>query len=200
MNAKNQKKEHICVITRNKRFFEHIVNTFKKADYEYVDVANTEKCCDKKSGYNCDLKIVATVTPDSREHSGNIPIVVIGGSEDINSVVKSIKIGVFDFVESAMGSSGMEKLPVSIKKFPVRKIKSFDEYTKLTQTERIILHQIMKGKSNRQIADKLHRSIRTIEDHRNHIMQKINANNLVDLVKKCLNEQLIVKKQRKIPG
>jgi PAS domain S-box-containing protein len=51
----------------------------------------------------------------------------------------------------------------------------------LTETEKQILNLIMQGKSSRQIARQLYRSVRTIEDHRAHIMHKLQARNLVEL-------------------
>jgi len=51
----------------------------------------------------------------------------------------------------------------------------------LTETEKKILELVMKGKSSRQIAKEMFRSVRTIEDHRAHIMHKLNAHNLVEL-------------------
>ncbi|MFA6186594.1 MAG: PAS domain S-box protein [Phycisphaerae bacterium] len=54
----------------------------------------------------------------------------------------------------------------------------------LTPAENHILEQIMLGKSSKEIAFQLKRSIRTIEDHRAHIMQKLGAHNLVELAQK----------------
>lgn len=54
----------------------------------------------------------------------------------------------------------------------------------LTKVEKKVLDIILQGKSNKEIANILNRSIRTIEDHRAHIMQKLNAQNLVELVQK----------------
>ncbi|MEJ5258714.1 MAG: PAS domain S-box protein [Anaerohalosphaeraceae bacterium] len=51
----------------------------------------------------------------------------------------------------------------------------------LTETEKRILELVMQGKSSRQIAREMFRSVRTIEDHRAHIMHKLNAHNLVEL-------------------
>ncbi|HOQ03938.1 MAG TPA: PAS domain S-box protein [Anaerohalosphaeraceae bacterium] len=51
----------------------------------------------------------------------------------------------------------------------------------LTETEKKILELVMRGKSSRQIAKEMFRSVRTIEDHRAHIMHKLNAHNLVEL-------------------
>ncbi len=60
----------------------------------------------------------------------------------------------------------------------------------LTQTEKKILDIILQGKSNREIAQALKRSVRTVEDHRAHIMQKLHAHNLVELVHKAQSFQL----------
>jgi PAS domain S-box-containing protein len=54
----------------------------------------------------------------------------------------------------------------------------------LTPAENQVLEQIMLGKSSKEIAFQLKRSIRTIEDHRAHIMQKLGAHNLVELTQK----------------
>ena len=54
----------------------------------------------------------------------------------------------------------------------------------LTPAEKKILGIILQGKSNKEIAEILSRSVRTIEDHRAHIMQKLGANSIIELVKK----------------
>ncbi|OHB57578.1 MAG: hypothetical protein A2173_11215 [Planctomycetes bacterium RBG_13_44_8b] len=55
----------------------------------------------------------------------------------------------------------------------------------LTKTELKILHLILNGKSNKEIASLLHRSVRTVEVHRSHIMRKFDADNLIDLFKRA---------------
>jgi DNA-binding NarL/FixJ family response regulator len=47
--------------------------------------------------------------------------------------------------------------------------------------------------SNKEIAHKLHRSTRTIEDHRNHVMNKLGVHNVVDLVKVALKMKITEK-------
>lgn len=54
----------------------------------------------------------------------------------------------------------------------------------LTPTELTILRLVLEGKCNKEIAQELHRSIRTIEDHRSHMMKKLNVHNLAELVRK----------------
>jgi DNA-binding NarL/FixJ family response regulator len=53
----------------------------------------------------------------------------------------------------------------------------------LSQSEREILALLMQGHGNKQVAKITNRSVRTIEDHRSHIMQKLGVDNLVDLTK-----------------
>jgi PAS domain S-box-containing protein len=57
----------------------------------------------------------------------------------------------------------------------------------LTNTEITVLDHLMQGMSNKEIAYKSGRSIRTIEDHRSSIMRKLGADNIVDLTQKALN-------------
>jgi len=56
----------------------------------------------------------------------------------------------------------------------------------LTHTEKDILKLLMQGLSNKEIAFKTERSVRTVEDHRAHIMQKLGVDNIVDLTQKAL--------------
>ncbi len=56
----------------------------------------------------------------------------------------------------------------------------------LSKTENDILKKLMEGMSNKEIAYKTDRSVRTIEDHRAHIMQKLDVDNIVDLTQKAL--------------
>ena len=53
----------------------------------------------------------------------------------------------------------------------------------LTPIEKQVLAYIMRGEGNKQIARIMERSVRTIEEHRAHIMQKLGAGNLVELAK-----------------
>jgi DNA-binding NarL/FixJ family response regulator len=54
----------------------------------------------------------------------------------------------------------------------------------LTKRERQILKRITEGASNKDIAEELNKSVRTIETHRFNIMKKLGVSNLVELLKK----------------
>jgi len=61
----------------------------------------------------------------------------------------------------------------------------------LTRREREILRMVVHGKANKDIADSLGKSVRTIETHRFNIMKKLGVNNAVDMVNKVVNENLL---------
>jgi DNA-binding NarL/FixJ family response regulator len=62
---------------------------------------------------------------------------------------------------------------------------------KLTPREMEILKMVAEGYSNQLIADKLFISVRTVESHKNHIMQKLELTTTVDLVKYALKIRMI---------
>ncbi|OGW36434.1 MAG: DNA-binding response regulator [Nitrospirae bacterium RBG_13_39_12] len=61
----------------------------------------------------------------------------------------------------------------------------------LTARETIILRLIASGLTNKQIADKLSISVKTVDTHRTKIMQKLNARKTADLVRYAVKTGLI---------
>lgn len=56
-------------------------------------------------------------------------------------------------------------------------------YETLTVREREIFQLLAEGLKNQEIAERLHVSVKTVETHRAHIMEKLNLNNIAELVK-----------------
>jgi DNA-binding NarL/FixJ family response regulator len=65
-----------------------------------------------------------------------------------------------------------------------------DSYN-LSKREKEILRMVVDGKQNKQIADLLDKSIRTVETHRFNIMKKLDVNNAIDMVNKAMKENLV---------
>ena len=61
----------------------------------------------------------------------------------------------------------------------------------LSVREKQILKLFVEGMSNPEIADKLFISIRTVESHKNHIMQKLEAKSTVELVKYAIRNKIV---------
>jgi DNA-binding NarL/FixJ family response regulator len=63
-----------------------------------------------------------------------------------------------------------------------------DQNDTLTSREREVLILLAEGKKNQEIADALFISVNTVRRHRYNIMEKLNINNLADLVKYAISQ------------
>ncbi len=63
---------------------------------------------------------------------------------------------------------------------PVSETSSLNDFG-LTKRERQVLQLAVSGKSNREIAEELQKSVRTIEAHRFNLMKKMEVRNLMEL-------------------
>lgn len=69
------------------------------------------------------------------------------------------------------------------------KQESHDKIT-LTNREKEVIKLVVEGLTNKEIADKLFISIRTVDSHKNNIMQKLNLKSSVELVKYAIKNKL----------
>ncbi len=66
-----------------------------------------------------------------------------------------------------------------------------DKKQQLSLRELEILKLFAEGLSNKQIADKLFISVRTVESHKNHIMQKFGFKSTVEMVKYAIRNKIV---------
>jgi len=66
-----------------------------------------------------------------------------------------------------------------------------DPHDPLTQREREVLALVAQGLTNRQIAERLVVSVKTVETHRTNVMQKLDLHDRTDLVKYAIRRGLI---------
>ena len=66
-------------------------------------------------------------------------------------------------------------------------------YGKLTTREREVFQLIIEGHKNREIADLLYVSIKTVETHKAHIMDKLNVHSTAELIRYAMDKDLIIK-------
>ncbi len=71
-----------------------------------------------------------------------------------------------------------------------KEIKS-DKIKTLTKRENELLFYVVEGLSNSQISEKLSISVRTVETHKTNILKKLGLNNVVDLVKYAIRNNII---------
>ena len=83
--------------------------------------------------------------------------------------------------------------PAVIEGYLQRKDKDLeeDDYESLTHREKQVLKLIAEGYTNKEIADMLYMSVKTVMGHRTHIMGKLNVHSRTELVKFAIRKGLI---------
>ena len=127
------------------------------------------------------------------ERKSPLPIVFITGHGDVPMAVDTMKKGAMDFIQKPFEESAL--LNIVERMLELAK-DAFSEHqqsasrdallAKLTSREAQVLERIVAGRLNKQIADDLAISIKTVEAHRANIMEKLNANTVADLLKIAL--------------
>jgi len=113
--------------------------------------------------------------------SERMPKLVLVDHGDIPTAVQAIKAGAATCLERPVNN---ERLFAEITAF-LREVNQNDHplESTLTPTETTVLYLLLEGKTNYETARALHRSPRTIEVHRSHIMHELGVSNMVELVK-----------------
>ncbi|MFT3757641.1 response regulator transcription factor [Thauera sp.] len=118
-----------------------------------------------------------------------LPVVFITGHGDVPMAVSALKKGAVDFIEKPFSERDMLRLIEQCltleRESRNKRLQEADTARRLdhlTQREREVLDLIIVGKLNKQIADVLGISIKTVEVHRARVMEKMGANSLAELV------------------
>jgi RNA polymerase sigma factor (sigma-70 family) len=119
-----------------------------------------------------------------------VPIIFITGHGDIPLAVSAIQSGALDFLPKPFDQGELlSRIETSVALH--RKTQEALAQTKaawkalssLTPREREVMELIVSGKSNKQVADHLGISPRTVEIHRAHVMKKTGADSVAALVR-----------------
>lgn len=118
------------------------------------------------------------------------PVIFITGHGDIPLAVSAIKRGAFDFLTKPFQEGELlSKVRSAISHFQVDR-KHLEELRELqarvdscTPREQDVMRLLARGLPNKGIAERLGISPRTVEIHRAHVMEKMNAKSLPALVR-----------------
>ncbi len=119
-----------------------------------------------------------------------LPVIVMTGHGDIQMAVRAMRAGALDFIEKPFND---QTLLDRVHEGVARSTQLHDadgeraqvqsRYETLTEREREILGDAVDGRPNKRIADELGLSTRTVESHRAHIIEKMQAASLSHLVR-----------------
>lgn len=126
------------------------------------------------------------------------PILFITGHGDVDTAVRALKGGAFDFIEKPFSDQTLleriqRALHIDAERYGkiAEETEIEDRMSKLTTRERQVLDIVVTGKPNKVIASELGLSQKTVEVHRAHVMQKMRAKSLAELVQMAMRVNLL---------
>jgi FixJ family two-component response regulator len=123
----------------------------------------------------------------------SMPIVFITGHGDIPMAISTMKKGAVDFLEKPFDETALREIvgrmfeQANQRLTQAKAVRQHEAMlARLTSREQQVLERIVAGRLNKQIADDLGISIKTVEAHRANIMEKLQVTTVADLMKVAL--------------
>jgi FixJ family two-component response regulator len=119
----------------------------------------------------------------------SLPIIVISGHGDIPMAVTAIKSGAMDFIEKPFDDAVLlHRVNLGLKQAGEQHRQNLlrnetrSRYASLSRREKEVMALVVAGRANREIAEDLGISPKTVEVHRSRVMGKMQAGSLPQLV------------------
>jgi FixJ family two-component response regulator len=189
--------EHVYVVDDEPTVRTVVRKTLERAGLTVSCFGSADDCLASLNTGTCDILITDMRMPEKdgielllevRRRQPWLPVLVVTGFGDVPMAVKALKAGAADFIEKPLDrDTFLEAVQRLLAHNAVPRV-LLDH--SLTRMELKVLYRILEGKNNREIADVLHRSARTVEVHRRHLMRKLGANNVVELIRQAARLRL----------
>lgn len=125
-----------------------------------------------------------------------LPVIILTGHGDVPMAVSAMKNGAMDFLEKPFDDDVLLKLVDKAMQEAEQRFSQLGEeqvlreyFDTLSRREREVMELVVNGNSNREIAETLGISPKTVEVHRSRVMSKMRADNLAQLVQ--MNNRLL---------
>lgn len=123
------------------------------------------------------------------EDGHSLPIIMLTGHGDVPAAVQAIKNGAIDFIEKPADETNLlnalSEASLILQNMPRRTVPKAEVEARialLTTREREVLDQLVLGRINKEIAEMLGISQRTVEIHRARVREKMQARGISDLI------------------
>ena len=120
----------------------------------------------------------------------HIPVIFITGYGDVPQAVRAMKGGAVDFLQKPFENeiliAAIEKALAQEEASRLLRAEAHDAAARLqtlTPREVQVMEMVVEGKANKVIAADLELSIKTVEFHRAHVMEKMKVDSVAELVR-----------------
>jgi RNA polymerase sigma factor (sigma-70 family) len=170
-----------------------------RAGYEVATYPSAQNLLDRlpsESVPGCillDVRIPGLSGPELQERlielGSTLPIIFLTGHTDIPTTVRAIRAGAEDFLTKPVSSDDLlQAIERALAHHELaRGLKTELDMVRahlaaLTPRERQVFELVIRGKQNKQIANALGCTERTVKAHRHSVMEKMQAHSLAELV------------------
>ena len=122
------------------------------------------------------------------ERGNSMPVIFLTGHGDVPMAVAALKNGAFDFVEKPCNDNELvDRVIEAFKLDSAQRVQAASadsvntRINQLTARERQVMELVLSGKLNKNIADDLQISVRTVEVHRSSLFEKMSVRTAVEL-------------------
>lgn len=192
------KTEHIAFVDDEPRVCDVVSKTLERVGMYVHCFHCADDCLAHLASERCDLLITDVRMPGKdgiellKAAKGQLPwlpVLVVTGYGDVPMAVRALKAGASDFIEKPLDR---DTFLATVKAVLAQHASHTALHNlNLTRAEMKVLYFLLDGKNNREIATALHRSPRTVEVHRGHLMCKMGAGNVVELLRRATEMGLL---------
>ena len=177
------------------RRYDFEVRSFTSAEAFLADRDRETACC-----IVCDVRLPdmsgLELQAELQKRRSAVPIVLITGHGDISMAVSAVKAGAYDFLEKPfLPDRLIEAIKGAVDKAH-HKLAADQELQRLasrinelSDRQKQVMDLAVKGLSNKEIAQTLQISPRTVETYRAWVMEKTGARNIAELVRLAMRLQ-----------
>ncbi|MCY1279988.1 Response regulator protein TodT [compost metagenome] len=129
------------------------------------------------------------VQEEMRSRGLDLPVIFVSGHADVPIVVRAFKAGARDFIEKPYNEQLLlDSVQQALGSFDQRRAASGghgqlqERLASLTPRERDVLLPLVQGYTNREVAEQLDISVKTVDLYRARVMKRMQAERLPDLV------------------
>ena len=127
-------------------------------------------------------------------HDFDIPVLILTGHGDVPMAVRALKAGALEFLQKPVNDQALLdcvhralRIDAENRRKRVAKEVILARLTALTTRERQVMDLVVAGNANKQIAELLRVSEKTVVVHRKHVLEKTRADSVVELVRIVLS-------------